>query len=566
MVRPFRNPKSIILFSALAILAIQIAIGAYAIYLGKLFYATYGPFYDSLAYFNQLADMNARAQFDGRVSALLEQARHSTVFYPWLAFTPFAGVIQLDRGIATFIQILASTVMQYAVFAYFLREHRNWKVALASSSLFMGIAALFSFNGGISDFRMDLIQYFFYTVVMALYLIARCAKTYVFLCWMLFGVGVGILCLARATSPVYLILLAAVFAPADLLSATGRRRELLVGWGIAGATAAIVAGWFYLANWKYLHHYYFVWNADANARLPITQSAKHISFTLGHIGNWLCGALLLRAAITVFAGMQQFGRQVLLRVNWRPLWFSIVPVGYLVLTGAGLNPFVSIVGAAGLLMFLLQPLVPVPQPIGPRGEWFLAAAIFAAVSINAMAAVGNHSREDRVSSWIPRREGLEKLIRAMTDHINVDRPRRYGYAVAHIGSLSADVIFNTLAYDRRLPIRPKATVVYGNATLAKCYQGVGTWVEWSAIAGATDDERIGRVVDLLNSQCDFLAMADMTSQLPPSVYINQFIPEIYRRILLSGWQPITEPLVISPTERIILLRNRGRSEDGVSIR
>jgi hypothetical protein len=35
------------------------------------------------------------------------------------------------------------------------------------------------------------------------------------------------------------------------------------------------------------------------------------------------------------------------------------------------------------------------------------------------------------------------------------------------------------------------------------------------------------------------------------VYINRFIPEIYRRILLSGrWRAITGPLQISPMERI----------------
>jgi hypothetical protein len=562
MGRLFWNSKSIILFSSLAILFFQIAVGIYAIYLSRLFYAKYGPFYDSMAYFNSLADMHARAQSDGHLAALIQRTYHSTVFYPWLAFAPFAGAVNLDRIIAIWIQVFASAVMQFALFAYFLREHRDCKVALASSTVFMGIAALFWFNGGIADFRMDLIQYFFYTAVMALYLIARSAKTHVKLCWMFFGVGVGILCLARATSPVYLILLAVVLAPVDLWSSVGRRRELLAGWAIAVVAALAVAGWFYLINWKFLHYYYFVWNLDANAKLPITQSASHIAFALSHVGSWLSVALLLRAAVIVLAGLQQCGPQIFRRANWRPAWFSVAPVGYLVLSGAGLNPFVSIVGVAGLVMFLLEPLVPAPRPIRPPLEWLLATIIFAAMSANIVRALDNYSREDRVSSWIPRREGLDDLVRAMTDNVIPDRPREYRYGVAHIGTLSADVIFNTLAYDQKLPVKPNATVVYRNATLGKCYQGVGTQVEWNAIQGGTDDEKIDRVVHLVDGRCDFFAMADTTSQLPPFSYINRFIPEIYRRMLLSGhWQTITGSLQISSTERIILLRNRGRNTD-----
>ena len=555
------NSKSITLLSLLAILFFQIAVGIYAIYLSRIFYSKYGPFFDSMAYFNGLAEMHARAQSNGHLAALIQRIYRSTVFYPWLAFAPFASAVNLDRSIATWIQVFASAAMQFAVFAYFLRGYRDRIVALASSTVFMGIAALYWFDGGIADFRMDLIQYFFYTAAMALYLIARSAKTRVRLRWTFFGIAVGILCLARATSPVYLVLVAAVLAPVDLFGAVGRRRELLEGWAVAAIAALSVAGWFYVMNWKFLHYYYFVWNSDANAKLPITQSASHIAFALSHVGNWLCAALLLRAAVIVLAGLQQCGAQVLRRANWRPAWFSIAPIGYLVLSGAGLNPFVSIVSIAGLVMFLLEPLVPSPQPIRPPWEYLLATIIFAAMAVNFVGALDNYSREDRVSSWIPRRQGLDDLVRAMTDNVIADRPREYRYAVAHIGSLSADVIFNTLAYDQKLPVKPNGAVVYGVVTLAKCYKGASTQVEWSASEGATDDEKIDRLGNLLNSRCDFLAMAD-TSQLPPVAYINRFIPEIYRRTLLSGhWQAITGSLQISPTERIILLKNRSRNTD-----
>src|SRR5690349_16137925 len=132
MRRVLPKSNSIILFSSLTILFFQIAIGIYAIYLSRLFYNKYGPFYDSLSYFNGLADMHARAQSDGQLAALTQQIYHSSVFYPWLAFAPFASTVNLDRSIATWIQVFASVAMQFAVFAYFLRS-RDCIVALASS-------------------------------------------------------------------------------------------------------------------------------------------------------------------------------------------------------------------------------------------------------------------------------------------------------------------------------------------------------------------------------------------------------------------------------------------------
>ena len=81
-----------------------------------------------------------------------------------------------------------------------------------------------------------------------------------------------------------------------------------------------------------------------------------------------------------------------------------------------------------------------------------------------------------------------------------------------------------------------------------------TEFKWNVIRGATDDEKIDVLVELLHSRCrcDFFVVAHTTLQLPPFVYINRFIPESYRRILLSGrWRIITGSLQIGPTERII---------------
>jgi hypothetical protein len=562
----YRSDKSIILFSALAIFTLQVCVGTYAVYLNKLFYTRYGPFYDSLSYFNGIAEMSARAQMEGRLAVFSDQIGRSTVFYPWLVFAPFAGKVELARSIAVYIQISAAIFMQFAIFAYFYRQHRDVVVAFVFSSVFMGIAALFWFNGGIADFRMDLMQYFFYATVLALYLTARRAKA--LLWWVALGVSVGLMCMARATSAIYLLLVFAVVGPADVLWAQDRRRDVVLGFCMAAVTAMPIAGWFYGTNLKLLYYYYFIWNLDANAKLSMVASVRHILFTFGHIGAGLAAALVLRAGVTVFVNSQQYGWRILLHANWRALWFGAVPVGYLVVAGAGLNPFVSILGAAGFVMFLLEPLAPARIAIRRSHELALMALVLVGVAVNVAGAVGNHSRDDRVPSWIPRQDGLRQLTRAMLGQMRIGDARDYRYGVAHFsGGVTADTVFNTLVFDERLPARPHATIAFGSATLAQCYQAVATAVEWESGSAATDDERIDRLVELLNRQCDFFVMVEEGSQLPPWFYSNRFVPEINRRLLRSGaWQPITMPLLVSPTERVTLLRNRARdtNADGAS--
>jgi len=54
----------------------------------------------------------------------------------------------------------------------------------------------------------------------------------------------AVLCLAHATSPIYLMLVFPVVAPADMLTVQHHRRDVLVGCSLATAMAVPIAGWF----------------------------------------------------------------------------------------------------------------------------------------------------------------------------------------------------------------------------------------------------------------------------------------------------------------------------------
>src|SRR6185437_14571304 len=155
------------------VVAFQFLLGLYAVSLNSLFYAHYGPFYDSMAYDNALARMQIGAQRDGTLTALWHAIRSSTIVYPWVLFAPFARLGIASRAVGVWIQIFAATWMQLTLFFYFLKlRGRTWAESFAFSSAFILIAAAFDNNGGLSDFRMDLLQYLLLVTVMANYLVA----------------------------------------------------------------------------------------------------------------------------------------------------------------------------------------------------------------------------------------------------------------------------------------------------------------------------------------------------------------------------------------------------------
>jgi hypothetical protein len=550
-----------IVYGMIAIAVFQCGLGLYAAALNKLFYAKFGPFYDSMSYLNRLAELQSTAQAKGRFAAFLEASFHSTVVYPWLLFAPFAKSAAMARTNGVWIQVVAAATMQFMLFLYFFRTRSLPLVqAVAFSTVFSVIASFFHFNGGLADFRMDLLQYLVMTTVMAAYFIARQSSG--ILWWFLLGCFTGLLCLARATSPVYIVPIFAILAGADLALDFRDWRRIVGRWGVTAVVTVVVSGWYFVANFEHLHFYYFIWNQDANARLPLATSVRHVGFVREHIGAPLLRALVVTAIVTLFAIVLQQGRDALRRVNWRALIFSAVPVGYLVLSGAGLNQFVSIVGAAGIIMFLLDPIAGARPRFAPFPSLIIIAALALACFGNASRGIANHSRDDVVSAYIPRHDGLSKIVELMTANARRDGMRRvYTYAVAHIGSIDGTALVNALLYDYGFQPTAGMIAVRDGVRLRRVDLGtsVATAVEWSRAHGRTDDEKIALAVSRLAEGADFLLVATDDSELPDHVFVTHLIPKLRAALLSSGnWVQTGEPIRVSGTERVLFLINKKR--------
>ena len=563
----------LLLWGVVAIVALQFMLGLYAVALNALFYTQYGPFYDSLSYDNALARMQLNARSDGTLAALsraiysdtvahpLSKVIYSnTVAYPWILFAPFARITIASRAIGVWIQIFAAIWMQLAMFFYFMKiKGRTWADSFTFSAAFVLIAAAFDSNGGLSDFRMDLLQYLLYATVLAIFLIARSRQTLGW--WALLGLASGLLCLGRATSLVYIVPIFGVCSTVDLIANAQNRRQVLLNWLLVGAVAATAAGWFFVSNFRHLYFYYVVWNQDANAHLSLSESVGHLGFAMHHIGIPLLFVLVLIALHTGAQSLRRCGTGLKKRLNWPPLLFSTVPLGYLVLSGSGLNPFVSIVGVSGIMLFLLEPIdssqILPPQPLS---VWLSAALLFAGC-LNAVGGIYKHSRD--VPNWLPRQEGVRDVVQTMTNiAVHADGRRYLSYAFIYTGALNEAVIFNTMYFDEHIAFdKDRAAKIAGSHLVGiKLGNDVSTAVEWSMLAGATDDEKIANIVRSANEGVYFLLAPADGTELPMHVYGNRFAVEINRRLRVSGeWERIAGPITISPIENAVVLRNMRRA-------
>ncbi len=553
-----------LLWGVLAIAAFQFGLGLYATALNELFYARFGPFFDSLSYWNQIADQAAVARERGRISALIEQVQPE---HRLLSCAAVRAVLAhrgtFARSVGVWIQIFTAAWMQFLIFFYFLRVRaRPWAIAFASSAVFSVIAIAFNHNGGFSDFRVDLLQYLTMAAVLAAYLIARNRDRMIW--WVVLGCTIAVMCLARATSLVYLVPIFSILAATDLYSATDRKR-VFVRWIAAGAVAIALASWFFVVNFEQLYFYYFVWNEDANARLPLARSVRHLKFAVEHIGTPLLLGIVFAALAMAALHIRERRRIALEFFHWRPLLFAIVPLGYLVLSGSGLNPFVSIVGVAGIVWFLLDPADDRTPAFPGWLSILIVTVLIAGGALNAASGIRKHTRDPAASTWLPRREGIRQIVDAMAEILRRDEhARTYRYATTYTSGLNRQVIYNVLVYDERLPALPRQAMVIGRSRLmpAERADTPATAVEGMRIANNPDLGFATEIVRRLNENTDFVVTSTEDSQLPPHVFVSRFVPEINRLLTASGqWERIAGPITISPTERAIVLRNQRRSGD-----
>jgi len=380
---------------ALLLIVCGLAIGIVAALLNRSFYSSHGPFYDSMAYFNQLAWVMQSTRENGLWFALKNSYSTSTVFLPWLAGALLSYVVtEPNRMLGVAIQMPLIFLQLLTGYRFFRAEGvSQWRAVLYSFPL-ISFPAVFFFNGGLGDFRMDLSQALAYGSFLAALMVAR--KRDSLAEWAFVGLAISIACLARATTPVYVSMVLGAAFLIDLRK-TGVA-PTLQRYLLASGVVVLLAGWFYLFNLEHLHYYYFIWNTDANARLPLRESVTHVRFAANHLGTSLLAALLL-LMLAASPRLARDWRRYSPRINWIALVGALVPIAYLVFSGAGLNPFAAMAAVPGFILFALHVADLPDAPVRSAARRIAPIVMSIALPVSIWTSV--RDSEKSIYKWIP---------------------------------------------------------------------------------------------------------------------------------------------------------------------
>ena len=537
-----------------------VAQGLYASWLNVSLYKTYGPFWDSMSYTNSLAEVITVARQDGVLPALRGAFHLGTVSLPWVTAALFGRVLPYSRLIGVWMQEFWMLALAASVFVY-LRRYRGaspW-VALGFSMPAISFLGVYRQNGGVSDFRMDLFLYLFLAIMSVWYLATY--ETDSIGPWALSGASLTLVMMNRATAPVYA---AAMFGPlllARWVLSPGRRWALVRRAGLSWGPAFLAGALAIAQNWKFIHRYYFVWGADPNAHLPLRTAARHAFFAEKSLGHPLLLAALLALGLQLFRREGAPGASRLVRAaDWKVLYLGAAPVLMLMAIGAGLNPFVSMPAVFGFLLFCTVPLRgPVQSPAR------LPAAILLAASLGT-AAAGIPYHLGSAGGKEPTMAALRRGIELMRRDTRQRERREARFVTAHLMDFQASALRNVLVFDLGATPR-KGLYTLPDGLRLRCDHedrfSAAVPLSWNReLPGATDDEKIRRLVELANREIDYFFLPDEASvawmeKNRTFNFVNTKMRALKAALLATGrWEAVGEPLVATPMETVTLYARR----------
>ncbi|HYN55505.1 MAG TPA: hypothetical protein VES38_12465 [Methylotenera sp.] len=525
-----------------------LGVGVIAIIQNQNFYSTYSAFYDSMGYFNQLAWVMQSTQDKGFWVAITDSYSHSTVFLPWLFGALLSYVTEPSRILGVAIQMPLIILQLFTGYRFFRSTGASQGRAMVYSLPMITYPALFNFNGGLGDFRMDLSQALAYGSFLAALMVAR--KRDSLKEWVFVGFIISVACLFRATTPVYvfIVLGTAFFLDLRKLGLTlSLQRYLLIG-----IVVILLTGWFYLLNYDHLHYYYFVWNTDANARLPLQDSIMHINFVAKHLGLPLLTALFVLMLAAVMR-LIKCCRWRSFSFNWVALIGALVPASYLVLSGAGLNPFVSMVAVPGFILFALN----VGECTNSTEQTLSNRNLSIILTIALAVSISNSIKDSKkdISNWIPYKNGVAQLLDSIHNDAQSRRLNHIELTFLYLGSVDGAVIKNHLIYEEGYKYLQNRDVNKDKMTVGTLQHGFGAEAEWIKIPGATDQAKLDYVVKDTLEKANYIIMADEDSDLPTHHRVNHYARQM-RTILENNneVEKLESGITLSKTEKVTVYR------------
>jgi hypothetical protein len=323
---------------------------------------------------------------------------------------------------------------------------------------------------------------------------------------------------------------------------------------------------YFLTHFAYLYYYYAQWNQDANAQLSWGASMAHARFGFEHLG-WAMAI----AGACFFAAVLWDNRASLriAEVDWKLLYMGSAPVLFLILRGAGLNPFVSMPAVFGWIMFLIAPLR--GNGLVLRSGWSNRAGLLllGACLWNVGGAAG------QVGYPETRMSALRQGIDWMTEDARQKRLPQADFVSFHNWNYHPSFIRNVLINEygyrpSRLVLVSPEGIRWQSSRNWKHQQGTLEGLVTASVAlvwqeevpGDTDDEKIDWMVTTAGKDIDYVFLPDdktidFMEKYIAANFINTKVRAIKKRLLDTGdWEKLGTPLAITDFERVQLYTKR----------
>ncbi|MGA7414377.1 MAG: hypothetical protein WBW33_28160 [Bryobacteraceae bacterium] len=105
-----------------ALVFVVLAQGFYASYLNTRYYQKFGPFFDSMAYTNVMAEILTTAKEEGIGAGVAASFHSGTVSLPWLSVSLLSPVLGYSRLVGVWMQEFWLAVLAISVFFYLHRS------------------------------------------------------------------------------------------------------------------------------------------------------------------------------------------------------------------------------------------------------------------------------------------------------------------------------------------------------------------------------------------------------------------------------------------------------------
>jgi hypothetical protein len=292
-------------------------------------------------------------------------------------------------------------------------------------------------------------------------------------------------------------------------------------------------------------------------KLPWSESRMHLFHVPWHVGWPLLAVLALSLAFSLFA---RRGR----KPDVATVWMALAAPLFLMMRGAGPNPFVSMPAVFGVLMFGLLPWRQGPPGLKRWPQVALCTALLLAIASNAYTGIARHREENLQAA---RMEGYRELIRLLETDAMEQQATTAAYAAPFIGRFHVRALQNVMLYDagwqpeRQGARSPRGVWMVHHQDYLFAMPVRAGWEK--DVPGNTSEEKLDFLVQLAGDRIDYLIVPVETSlEFMEKYWANQFIHgytrEFIRRVLGTGrFRPLGGLVVLSPQETVQVYVQRG---------